>query len=729
MSYLTLQAQHEPALMLDRSRLLYLFRQMLLIRAFEESAFHQFSLGKVHGTMHLAVGQEAVAVGSIAALNPEDNIVSTHRGHGHAIAKGQDIRLMMAELLAKETGVCRGRGGSMHMADLTLGSLGANGVVAGGIPLSVGAGLTNHLLANGRVVMGFFGDGASNEGNFHESLNMAAVWKLPVVFVCENNQYGMSMSVKKGNSAAAIADRAVAYGIPGERVDGMDLLAVYRAAARAVEHARSGQGPVLLELVTYRYLGHSKSDKQLYRTKEEVAEWKQRDPIATFGGWLLANTEILPRVTQSDLDRLQAEVDATIADAITFADAGPEPSIEHLTDDVYFVDPRVAADPDHALPTWAADHFGPNTPINPDPGTRELTYSEALREAMAQALAADPNVYMLGEDIGIYGGAFGVTQGLVERFGPERVRDTPISENCIVGTAVGSAVTGLRPIAEMQFQDFITLGMEQLVLQGAKIRYMFGGKATVPMVLRMPAGSGTGAAAQHSESLESWFVNVPGLKVVAPTTPYDAKGLLLAAIADNNPIMFVENKLLYKTKGPVPEQPYLVPLARAEVCRPAPTADTAGAARAVTVVATSIMVPRALEAAAILADLSRPEAATRPGDVHRPRDMIGDLANPIELEVIDLRTLKPYDAATIIASVKKTGRLIVVHEAPLIGGFGGEIAAMIAESEAFAYLEAPIVRLGGADVPIPYNRNLERAAVPQVEDIVAAARKLANCQI
>ncbi len=714
MSYLTLPAQHEPALMLDRDRLLHLLRQMLLIRAFEESAFHQFSLGKVHGTMHLAVGQEAVAVGAIAALNPDDNIVSTHRGHGHAIAKGQDIRLMMAELLAKETGVCRGRGGSMHMADLTLGSLGANGVVAGGIPLSVGAGLTNHLLANGRVVMGFFGDGASNEGNFHESLNMAAVWKLPVVFVCENNQYGMSMSVKKGNSAAAIADRAVAYGIPGERVDGMDLLAVYRAAARAVEHARSGQGPVLLELVTYRYLGHSKSDKQLYRTKEEVAEWKQRDPIATFGAWLLANADIVPRVTQSDLDRLQAEADATIADAITFADAGDEPSIEHLTDDVYFVDPRVAADPDHVLPAWAAEHFGPNTPINPDPGTRELTYSEALREAMAQALAADPNVYMLGEDIGIYGGAFGVTQGLVERFGPERVRDTPISENCIVGTAVGSAVTGLRPIAEMQFQDFITLGMEQLVLQGAKIRYMFGGKATVPMVLRMPAGSGTGAAAQHSESLESWFVNVPGLKVVAPTTPYDAKGLLLAAIADNNPIMFVENKLLYKTKGPVPEQPYLVPLARAEIRR-----TVAGRRRK----------PCRHRRRHLDHGPPRPRSRRYPGAPHHVLANSPLSPSPIELEVIDLRTLKPYDAATIIASVKKTGRLIVVHEAPLIGGFGGEIAAMIAESEAFAYLEAPIVRLGGADVPIPYNRNLERAAVPQVEDIVAAARKLANYQI
>jgi pyruvate/2-oxoglutarate/acetoin dehydrogenase E1 component len=472
----------------------------------------------------------------------------------------------------------------------------------------------------------------------------------------------------------------------------MDVLAVYEAAAGAVAHTRSGKGPVLLELVTYRYLGHSKSDKQLYRTKEEVAEWKKRDPIQSFQSWLMANGYL----SEEDVEATRSRVDSIIAEAVAYGDAGTEPSVEHLTDDVYFVDPAVQADPEHVLPAWAKEHLGSNTPINPEPGTRELTYSEALREAMAQALEADARVYMLGEDIGVYGGAFGMTQGLLERFGPERVRDTPISENCIIGTAIGSAVTGMRPIAEMQFQDFITLGMEQLVLQGAKIRYMFGGKAEVPVVIRLPAGSGTGAAAQHSESLESWFVNVPGLKVVAPATPYDAKGMLLAALADNNPIMFVENKLLYKAKGPVPERPYLVPLGTAAVRR---------AGSHVTVVATSIMVTRSLEAADRVAD------------------------EGIELEVIDLRTLKPYDAEAIIASVKKTGRLLIVHEAPLIGGFGGEIAAMIAQSEAFAYLEAPIVRLGGADVPIPYNRNLERAAVPQVEDIVEASRKLARTQI
>lgn len=677
---------------LDRDRLVNLLYQMQLTRLFEETAFDQYALGKVHGTMHLYVGEEAAAIGSIAAIRPDDLIVSTHRGHGHAISKGQDINTMMAELLAKETGVCRGRGGSMHMADLSLGSLGANGVVGGGLPLSAGAGLSMKMKGGDQVVLCFFGDGAANEGAFHESVNLSAVWKLPVVYICENNQYAMSMPVGRGVSAAHISDRAVGYGIPGMLVDGMDVLAVYKAVKEAVAHARSGAGPVLLDVVTYRYVGHSKSDKQVYRSQEEVKAWKKRDPIKHFEAWLIKQGHL----TAEAAEAVKARAEQTILDAIAFGDASPEPSIEHLTDDVYSEEPEVLADPEHVLPAWIREKFGPNTPINPDPGKREITYSEALREAMALALAYDRQAYLMGEDIGVYGGAFQVTAGLIEEFGPERVRDTPVTEAAIAGAAVGSAVTGMRPIAEMQFMDFVTLAMEQLVLQGAKIRYMFGGKAQVPMVLRLPAGSGTGAAAQHSESLESWLVNVPGLKVVAPSTPYEAKGMLLAAIADNNPVMFVENKLLYKMKGPVPEEAYIVPLGKARVRRAGTDA---------TIVATSVMVPRSLDAAEKLAQ------------------------EGIDLEVIDLRSLKPYDSDTLIASVKKTGRLLVVHEAPLIGGFGGEIAAMIAQSPAFAYLEAPIVRLGGADVPIPYNPKLEKAAVPQVENIVEAARQLVSNQI
>ncbi len=324
---------------------------------------------------------------------------------------------------------------------------------------------------------------------------------------------------------------------------------------------------------------------------------------------------------------------------------------------------------------------------------REITFLEAVREAMVQEMRADPSVFILGEDVGVYGGAFGVTKGMLEEFGSERVRDTPISEAVIVGAAAGAAIMGMRPIAEIMFMDFIAISMNQLVNQAAKMRFMFGGKVKVPMVVRAPAGSGTGAAAQHSQSLESWFVASPGVKVVAPSTPYDAKGLLVASIRDNNPVVFMEHKLLYRMKGPVPESLYSIPLETAEVKR---------AGRDLTVIAVSIMVPRALEAAQILAK------------------------EGIEVEVVDPRVLKPLDAETITQSVTKTGRVLIVHEAPLTGGFGGELAAVIACGDAFDRLDAPIRRLAGKDVPIPYNRNLERAAVPQAEDIVAAARELAT---
>ena len=323
---------------------------------------------------------------------------------------------------------------------------------------------------------------------------------------------------------------------------------------------------------------------------------------------------------------------------------------------------------------------------------REITYLEAVGEALSQEMRRDPEVFLLGEDVGVYGGAFGASRGMLEEFGPERVRDTPISEAAIAGAATGAALMGMRPVMEIMFMDFLTISMNQLVNQAAKIHFMFGGKANVPMVARAPAGSGTGAAAQHSQSLEAWFINVPGIKVVAPSTPYDVKGLLISSIRDNNPVLFMEHKLLYRTKGPVPEDPYTIPLGQAEVKRKG---------RDLTILAYSIMVPRALEAAEQLA------------------------AESIEIEVVDPRTLKPLDKDTIVKSVAKTGRVLIAHEAPQTGGFGGELAAVIAESQAFDYLDAPIRRLCGRDVPIPYNRTLERSVVPQVEDIVAAARELA----
>jgi pyruvate dehydrogenase E1 component beta subunit len=333
----------------------------------------------------------------------------------------------------------------------------------------------------------------------------------------------------------------------------------------------------------------------------------------------------------------------------------------------------------------------PTELVVPEVGTRELSYAEAIREGLAQAMQADDRVFLFGEDVGVYGGAFGVSGDLFHKFGPERVIDTPISELGIAGAAVGAAITGMKPVLELQFSDFVTLAMEQIVNQAAKIHFMFGGKATVPMVVRLPGGSGTGAAAQHSQSLEAWFAHVPGLKVVQPSTPHDAKGLLLAAIDDPNPVLIFEHKLLYKTRGAVPEEPYRVPIGKAAVRR---------AGRDLTIVGSSIMAIRAVAAAARLA------------------------GENIDAEVIDLRSLRPIDLTTIAASVRKTHRLLIVYEGVKIMGIGAEISAMIAESDAFDFLDAPIARLGGADVPLPYNPVLEKAAVPQEDDIVAAARRL-----
>jgi pyruvate/2-oxoglutarate/acetoin dehydrogenase E1 component len=327
---------------------------------------------------------------------------------------------------------------------------------------------------------------------------------------------------------------------------------------------------------------------------------------------------------------------------------------------------------------------------------REITYAEAVREAMTQEMERDERVFLIGEDVGKYGGAFQVSYGMLEKFGPERILDTPITELALTGAATGAALIGMRPIAEIMVMDFTTLASEQLVNQAAKLRFMFGGKATVPMVLRTPSGSGTGAAEHHSQSLENWFVHVPGLKVVQPTTPYDVKGLLIASIRDDNPVVFIEHKLLYKVKGDVPEEEYTIPLGVADVKRQG---------KDLSIIATGIMVSRSLAAAEELAK------------------------EGIDVEVIDPRTLRPLDAEAIVNSVKKTGKALIVHEAVKTGGFGGELVATIVESEAFGYLEAPVMRLAGKDIPIPYNRNLEYNAVPQVENIVEKAREIVQLKV
>ncbi len=668
-------------------RYLFWYQQMWDIRMFEDSVSDLLSRNAIRGASHLSAGQEAVPVGVMAALNSDDLITSTHRGHGHCYARGvvpggqgknrQDhLNRMLAELCGKETGYCRGRGGSMHIADVDGGNLGATGIVGGNLPIAVGAALASNILHRGQVVVSFFGDGAVNEGVFHESLNLASIWRLPVVFVCENNQYAMSVPWAYASSVPNAADRASSYNMPGLVVDGMDVEAVYEAAHEAIDRARRGGGPSLIEAKTYRWYGHSRSDPRVYRTREEEAEWKQRDPIRLFGAKLLNRG-----VTRNELEAAEENARTALAVAQDFAfQQSADPSPEDLLIGLYAPTSTDGGRSEQIAKKMASDG-----------NCRQIAYWQAINEALQEEMKRDATVVLLGEDIGAYGGAYGATRGLLDQFGSERVRDTPISEAAIAGAAVGAAMNGLRPVMEIMYVDFTPLAMDQLANQGAKNRYMFGGKTSVPMVVRTEGGAGRGIAAQHSQSLEALWAHFPGLYVVMPSTPFDAKGLLKSAIRDNNPVMFIEHKLLYGTKGPVPETDYEIPLGVADVKR---------SGSHVTVLTYSRMVLQALAAAEQVA-----------------RD------DGISVEVIDLRTLKPLDRDTIRQSVEKTGRCVVVSEGYKTSGFSAELMAVVVE-EAFYSLDRPIVRVAAKDVPVPVAEVLEQASIPQVDDIVKAIREV-----
>ncbi len=674
---------------ISKGQALGLLRQMWEVRMFEDKVYDLLGRDLIKGASHLYAGEEAVAVGAISTLRDDDLITSTHRGHGHCHARGASLarteearqehyKKMMAELCGRATGYCLGRGGSMHIADVEKGNLGATGIVGGNIPVATGAGLAQQLLGTDRVVLCFFGDGASNTGNFHESLNMAALWNLPVVYIVENNLYGMSTPVQKAATQLDIADRACAYGIPGEVVNGMDVLAVREAVGKAVERARCGEGPSLIECKTYRWYGHSRSDPRKYRTKDEEAVWKTRDPIPTFAARLVE----AGIATEAEIDALEDKVGQEIEEATEFALKSPTPPVEELEQYVYAPFKWTEAD-------YARERKLRELCRNDGPGTHRIQYRQAIQEALHEEMQRDPNVFVMGEDIGLYGGAYGATHGLFEEFGPERVRDTPISEATIGGAAVGTAMCGLRPVAEIMYVDFTPLAMDQIANQGAKNRYMFGGKTTVPMVIRTEGGAGRSIAAHHSQSLEALWVHFPGIYVVMPSTPFDAKGLLKAAIRDDNPVMFIEHKMLYGVEGYVPDEDYVIPFGVADVKREGSD---------VTVITYSRMVHRALEAAERLA------------------------AEGISVEVIDLRTLKPLDMDTVAASVRKTGRVVGVTEACKTGSFVSELAARIQE-ELFDWLDAPVVRVCAADVPIPMSEPLEDAAIPSVQNIIAGIRE------
>ena len=674
---------------LTKEELKTCLRQMQEIRIFENKISELLGRDILKGASHLYAGAEAVAVGAVSAIEDDDYITSTHRGHGHAHAHGdraastekakqEHYSRMLAEVLGKSGGYCNGKGGSMHIADVVHGNLGATGIVGGNLPVAVGAALVQKLKGTDRVVLCFFGDGASNTGNFHEALNMASAWNLPVIFIVENNLYGMSVPFENVSKQIDIAARACAYDIPGVVVDGMDVLDVRGAVAEAVARARAGEGPSLIEAKTYRYFGHSHSDPRAYRTKEEEKSWRNRDAIRTFSDGLL-QFGVISKDEQQDLMALTEE---KLEKAWEFSQRSPEVERDELETDV-FVPLKTSAEDDEKEKQLRQS-------VRSDTSIREITYAQAIQEALREEMLQDENVFVMGEDVGLYGGAYGATRGLLEEFGEKRVLDTPISEAVIGGSAVGAAMVGMRPVAEIMYVDFTPLAMDQIANQGAKNRYMFGGKTKVPMVVRTEGGAGRAIAAHHSQSLESLWTHFPGIYVVMPATPYDVKGLLKSAIRDDNPVMFIEHKMLYKTKGPVPEEEYIIPLGQADVKREGSD---------ITIVTYSRMVLRALEAAESLAE------------------------EGISVEVVDLRSLKPLDKETIINSVKKTGRLIGVTEAYENTSFINEIFAVV-NDEAFDWLDAPMKRIAARNVPVPRAEILEDLAIPNTQRILAACREI-----
>jgi 2-oxoisovalerate dehydrogenase E1 component len=646
--------------------LLEAYRRMALIRVFEERVSGLYRGGEVPGFVHLSIGQEASAVGSCWPLSVADVITSNHRGHGHCLAKGLAPEPMMAELFARVTGTNKGLGGSMHIADPELGIFGANGIVAAGVPIADGAALAMRLRKQDNVVVSFFGDGAVAQGAFHEAANLAALWKLPVVFFCENNGYA-EFSPIADQHPVPLAARAAGYGLDYVSVDGNDVEAVATAMAGVVNRVRDGAGPVFVEAATYRWHGHYEGDPEKYRTPEELSEWQQRDPLVIARGRLLARG-----VAQAVLDQVDAETATRIEAAVEAARQAPPPDLAVLRSSVY-ADRSPVPEPD-----W-----------QPGPDAEVFRTMDAVRLALEGELAADPDVLIAGVDVGKGGNVFALTRGLYAKW-PERLLDTPISETAVMGLAVGGAMAGLKPVVELMYLDFLGVCFDQILNQAAKLRFMTGGKARMGLTIRTQFGGGRSSGAQHSQSLEALLAHVPGLTVVMPSTPADTYGLLRAAIRDPNPVVFIENRQQYGLKGPKPPADYLLPLGKAKVVRPGTDA---------TIVSVSRMVHEALAAAESLA------------------------AKGISVEVIDLRTVAPLDKQTILESLTKTNRLLIAHEAVTDFGIGAEIAALAA-FEGFWHLDAPVMRVAPPPTPSPYAPSLEAKWLPDRHVIERAVERL-----
>jgi 2-oxoisovalerate dehydrogenase E1 component len=659
----------------DDRELHALYHALLVPRVIEEKMLALLRRGDL-SKWFSGIGQEAVSVGLVAALRDDDWLLPAHRNLAVFTGRELDLATLFRQLLGRDGPLTGGRDRTFHFGDLDHHVVGMISHLGAMVPVADGLALAARLRGEDRVAAVLIGDGASSEGDVHEAMNLAAVWKLPVLFVIENNHWGLSTPVSDQYACVDLVDRAVGYGMPGELVDGNDVLAVRAAVQRAAARARAGKGPTLLECKTFRIRGHEEASGNDYVPADQIAAWVARDPIER----LEARLDARGTLPAADRAVLRAELRAAVDRLVAAALEAPAPA---STEDDELAGVLAPPSPIRRLPSTPASTRPTAAPGDAGDGDQpEMRYLDAVREALGVALRADERVVLLGQDIAGYGGVFKATAGLVEEFGPERVRNTPIIESGAIGAALGLALDGFRPVVEMQFGDFVTCAFNQLVNNVATTRYRWG--AAVPLVVRLPVGGGLGAGPFHSQGVEAWFCHVPGLKVVAPATAADAKGLLLAALDDGNPVLVLEHKRLYRSvKGPVPAGHHVVPIGRARVVRPGVDA---------TVVTYGAGVGWAVDAAEVL-------AAEGAGEV----------------EVIDLRSLHPWDRELVLESVRRTSRALVLHEAALTGGVGGEIAATIAD-EAFMHLDAPVKRVGGLDAPIPF--------APTLESVWAADRRL-----
>ena len=670
---------------IDRRLLHDMYRSMVLAREFDHRMLALQRQGRL-GTYAMLEGQEAAQIGSAYALAPHDFVMPSYREHGVQLARGMPAEVVMAYW----------RGLPNTDWDVHRYRMGINTVpIATQLPHAVGLSYIDKIRQTDTVTIVYFGEGATSEGDFHSGMNFAGVWQTPTVFFCSNNLYAISVPVSKQTAAPTIAAKAAGYGFEGVRVDGMDVLAVYQATRTAVEKARRGEGPTLIEALTYRYGPHATADDaRLYRSAAEEAEWRSKDPIDR----LRKHLQLIDEWDEAVGEKVAAEVANLVEAAITAIESRPKPPRDDAVRHAFSRIPPLVVDQLHDMQRAAGEvetRFRPEEiwTTRPDQlpaGPRSnQTMAEAINAALDQAMDRDPDVIVLGEDVATAGGVFRITEGLLGRYGPDRVIDTPLDEGGIVGVAIGMAMAGARPVAEIQFDGFVYPAFDQIVSHMGRVRYRTRGHLRLPMVVRFPSGAGIGAHEHHCDSPEAYFAHAPGLVVVCPSTPSDAKGLLAAAIEGDDPVIFLEPKVLYRAgREEVPAEHYTLPIGRARIRR---------AGQDVTVVTYGGMVPVSLQAA----------------------EAVG--AEGIDVEVIDLRTLFPWDREQVLESVAKTGRLVVVQEPQGTCGIAAEVAATVAEKAAYS-LTSPVLRVTGFDTPWP-QFNIEKHALVTPERVALALRQ------